>query len=303
VNNYEIGGCTWIMNIMHGKLHHLRMRAFMLTPFGSFIVVGSGSSVTVCVGEFKPFPYHAFGSMAPVVRVEPNGNQALLMFDNARQDLTDSGWLTFVKRFEGFNLCVARQFSMTFDGCRAKVRDIQLEIDEQFISSAMGLPTSGQRWFKNCKVKEVSWTLLFQLRKVTSCDRGMPITMLKQRWHDLLMIIKQFVTCEGRYGFVFLYHLRLLMIFIGYPLNMPFYFHRSLYKMSKKYKRHKADNSLFHHGLIKLIIVYHLSFLGDSWKAFIARNGFEDTDPVQVDKPMVTETKAVPLGTLTPPTA
>jgi hypothetical protein len=97
----------------------------------------------VCVGESKPFPYHVFGSMAPVVRVEPNGNQALLMFDNARQDLEDNGWLTFVKRFEGFNLCVARQFSMTFDGCRAKVGDIQLEIDEQFISSATGLPTFG----------------------------------------------------------------------------------------------------------------------------------------------------------------
>jgi hypothetical protein len=128
----------------------------------------------------------------------------------------------------------------------------------------------GQRWFKNCKVEEVSWTLLFQSRKITSCDRGMPVTMLKQRWHDLLMIIKQFVTCEGRYGLVFLYHLRLLMIFIGYPLNMSFYFHRSLYKMSKKYKRHKADNNLFHHGLIKLIVVYQLILLGDSWKAFIA---------------------------------
>jgi hypothetical protein len=64
--------------------------------------------------------------------------------------------------------------------------------------------------------------------------------------------------------------------------------------MSKKYKRHKADNRLFQHGLIKLIIVYHLSVLGDSWKAFIACNGFEDTDPVQVYKPVVTETKAEP---------
>jgi hypothetical protein len=117
------------------------------------------------------------------------------------------------------------------------------------------------------------------------------------------MLVKQFVTCEGRYGLVFLYHLRLLMIFIGYPLNMPFYFHRSLYKMSKKFKRHKADNSLFHHGLIKLIVVYHLSLHGDSWKAFIARNGFEDTDPVQVDKPVVIETKPeppVPLHLLLP---
>jgi hypothetical protein len=169
----------------------------MLTPFGSFIVVGSGSSITVCIGEFKHFPYHAFNSMAPVVRFEPNGSQALLMFDNARQDLADSGWLTFVKHFEDFNLCVAQQFAMTFDGCRAKVGDVQLDIDEQFISSATGLPTLGQCWFKNCKVEEVPWTLLFQSHKITSCDRGMPVTMLKKRWHDLLMIIKQFVTCEG----------------------------------------------------------------------------------------------------------
>jgi len=73
--------------------------------------------------------------------------------------------------------------------------------------------------------------------------------------------------------------------------------------MSKKYKRHKADNNLFHHGIIKLIVVYHLSLLGDSWKAFIARNGFEDTDPPQVDKPVVTETKNVhpiPLHLLLP---
>jgi hypothetical protein len=117
------------------------------------------------------------------------------------------------------------------------------------------------------------------------------------------MLVEQFVTCEGRYGLVFLYHLRLLMIFIGYPLNMPFYFHRSLYKMSKRYKRQQADNNLFHHGLIKLIVVYHLSLHGDSSKDFIARNGFEDTDPIQVDKPVVIETKPeppVPLHLLLP---
>jgi hypothetical protein len=37
-----------------------------------------------------------------------------------------------------------------------------------------------------------------------------------------------------------------------------------------------------------------LSLNGDSWRDFIARNGFEDTDPVQVDKPVVIETKAEP---------
>jgi hypothetical protein len=62
--------------------------------------------------------------MAPVVRIEPNGSQALLLFDNARKDLENSGWLVFIQRFEGFNLSVAQQFALTFDGCRDKVGDI-----------------------------------------------------------------------------------------------------------------------------------------------------------------------------------
>jgi hypothetical protein len=171
--------------------------------------------------------------MAPVVRIEPNGSQTLLLFDNAREDLENSGWLVFIQRFEGFNLSVAQQFTLTFDGYRAKVGDIQLELNEEFLSSATGLPATGQRWFKNSKVDEVSWSLLFTSRKIVSCDRGMPLTTLKPRWHDLLAIVKQFVTCEGRYGLVFLYHLRLLMNFIGYPLNMPHYLLRSLTRCPK----------------------------------------------------------------------
>jgi hypothetical protein len=84
------------------------------------------------------------------------------------------------------------------------------------------------------------------------------------------------------------------MNFMGYPLNMPFYFQHSLYKTSKRFKREKVDSSLFHHGLIRLIIVHHLSLHGDSWRAFIAQNGFDDTDLVQVDKPMISEVEAGP---------
>jgi hypothetical protein len=62
--------------------------------------------------------------MAPAVRIEPNDSQSLLLFDNACKDLEDNGWFTFMQIFEGFNLCVAHQFSLTFDGCRAKVADI-----------------------------------------------------------------------------------------------------------------------------------------------------------------------------------
>jgi hypothetical protein len=120
--------------------------------------------------------------------------------------------------------------------------------------------------------------------------------MLKPRWYDLLMITKQFVTCEGRYRFIFLFHLRLLMVFMGFKLSMPDYLHRSLFKMDKRYKRSQADTSLFHLGLIKMILVYELGLRRDSWHDFLSRNGFEESNPPQVDKPMVTESRPTPVS-------
>jgi hypothetical protein len=232
--------------------------------------------------------------MAPVVRAEPSCCQALLMFDGAYSDLEEFGWLPFIRKFDGYNPSMARHFALTFDGCRAKVGDVQLEIDEKFLSLATGLPVVGQRWSKNCKVEDVPWTLLFQSRKVSSCDKGLLANMLKQCWHDLFMVIKQFITCKGRYGFVFLYHLRLLMVFMGYELNMPHYLHRSLFKMSKRFKRNQSDTSLFHFGLIKMIVVCKLGLHRDCWEDFLKRNDFADSSPPQVDKPVVSESKLVP---------
>jgi hypothetical protein len=119
--------------------------------------------------------------------------------------------------------------------------------------------------------------------------------MLKPRWYDLLMIIKRFVTCEGRYGFIFIFHLRLLMVFMGFELSMPYYLHRSLFKMAKRYKHSQADTSLFHVGLIKMVLVYELGLRRDSWHDFLSRNGFGESNPPQVDKPMVAKSKPTPV--------
>jgi hypothetical protein len=120
--------------------------------------------------------------------------------------------------------------------------------------------------------------------------------MLKTRWNGLLAVLKQFMTCEGRFGFVFLYHIRLLMNFIGFQLNMPYYLWISLYKMAKRYKRQQLDSILFHHGLIKILLVHQLKLQHDDWNAFLARNSFVDSNAVEVDKPVIEET-IVPSST------
>ena len=69
------------------------------------------------------------------------------------------------------------------------------------------------------------------------------------------------------------------MVFMGFELNVPHYLHRSLFKMAKRYKRSQADTSLFHLGLIKMIVVYDLGLRHDSWVDFVSCNGFEDLNP------------------------
>jgi hypothetical protein len=92
------------------------------------------------------------------------------------------------------------------------------------------------------------------------------------------------------------------MVFMGFELNMPYYLHRSIFKMAKRYKRNQADTSLFHVGLIKILVVSELGLRRDSWQNFINRNGFTEFNPPLVDKPMVSgdEANPVPYSVLLP---
>jgi len=179
--------------------------------------------------------------MALVVRIEPNGSQALLSHDNVVDDLVAYGWNGFIRQFEGFNLVVAQYFSHNFDSTRAKVGDLQLDLTEVSIPEAIGLSQEGDQWFKNIKIEGVPWNLLMACKKSRWYPKGTPIILFKPRWHGLLLMLKKFIAYEGRYGLVFLYHVRLLMVFLGFNLNMPFYLLRSLQKMAKFYERQKLN--------------------------------------------------------------
>jgi hypothetical protein len=117
--------------------------------------------------------------MALVVRVEPNGTQTLFLCDDAREDLEGNGWIVLPEKFQGFNLQTAQEFALSFEGCRAKVGDIQFEVTKDFLSQATGLPMSDQRWFKNAKVEEVPWNLFFTSQKIKGCDKGMSVSLPK----------------------------------------------------------------------------------------------------------------------------
>jgi hypothetical protein len=48
---------------------------------------------------------------------------------------------------------------------------------------------------------------LHDLQENQLLRKDVPISLVKPRWHGLLLILKQFMTCEGHYGLIFLYHI------------------------------------------------------------------------------------------------
>ena len=74
-------------------------------------------------------------------------------------------------------------------------------------------------------------------------------------------------------------------------MSLPFFLYKSLQKMSNRVKGHMdhTSQSIFHHGLIKLIISTVLQTEGKNWDFFLFWSGFqvrhEDQQPKkQVDK-------------------
>ena len=108
--------------------------------------------------------------------------------------------------------------------------------------------------------------------EISIFKKGILVTTLKSKWRNLLLVIQKFITCEGRFGNMFFYHVRLLMHFIdGNEINLPYFLLCSLRKMATNIQRRIQfiDNALYHHGLVKIMIEAHLRIRGDNLEDFL----------------------------------
>ena len=84
---------------------------------------------------------------------------------------------------------------------------------------------------------------------------------------------------------VIYYHMRLLMHFKGVKtLNIPYFLHRFLGKMTNKIKGNLESFSshIFHCGLIRLLIVKELMKRRRTWGYFLEKLGYHPITPVLV---------------------
>jgi len=116
-------------------------------------------------------------------------------------------------------------------------------------------------------------------------SRGVPRSWLQRPWDELVYIIQNFVNCEGRFSIVYLYHIKILQHLKREKIiNMPCYFLKSLSKMSMSIQKQtrNEEKSLYHYGLIKMLIVHQLQEHGITWEQFLLINRFIEEKGIDI---------------------
>ena len=134
----------------------------------------------------------------------------------------------------------------------------------------------------------------FLLPEIEALDQGKGVQFdkFKTEWRELIGILKSYITCEGRFDLVFKYHISFLQhLNQQSKMNFPFFFLKSIQKISNRIKGHMdhTHQSVFHNGLIKLIICTVLQKKSRSWDHFLFWSGFPNEQEDQVKKILMNE--------------
>jgi len=156
---------------------------------------------------------------------------------------------------------------------------LELQVSPEVISTVTEIPRGQETWFKNFKF-DMTPCKEFLKPEYSDSDlnKSVPRNYVKDLYTNLLTCIQRYLTCEGRYNKVYSYHFKLLLHFTGKTsIDLPFYLFLSLSKMCDKVQLRKeaCETSLFHHGLIKLIVLYELQRVGRYWPTFIFMSSFK----------------------------
>jgi hypothetical protein len=120
----------------------------------------------------------------------------------------------------------------------------------------------------------------------------------------VLLVVQRYITCEGQFNTTHLLHMRFLYHISGYKaLNLPYFLHTNLLKMSKKIQSNPSAPShhIFHVGLIKILVKYDLDKKNKPWDIFVKEVGFSQLTQKKKIGKLVKPLRSVPGGQ-SPPT-
>ena len=149
---------------------------------------------------------------------------------------------------------------------------LSFELTEGLVAKATGIPIEGVRWFKKHPFEVDLNQYLLPGHESLDWRKWIHLNKVREEWRDVLSIIQCYVTYEGMFTTVYKYHLRFILhVARKSKLYFPYCLSKSLSKMETKFKNHleHTSHSIFHDGLVKLLVLIELRKHDCSWKHFL----------------------------------
>lgn len=130
------------------------------------------------------------------------------------------------------------------------------------ITETFKLDNSGEHWFKKGEVDEplLNQFLLPEVQN-PNWSKGIPINFIRKEWKIILVLIKNYISCEGRYNLISRFHIKFQLHMTEHAkINLPFFIIKRLHKMSEKVQKFRkvAMTSLAHPCLITALVYHEL---------------------------------------------
>jgi hypothetical protein len=202
-----------------------------------------------------------------VVRFKPTDTTLIEQNPNHVDSFKHMGYWRFCDKLEVHHLEVSRDFVQNYKNVKTQVGPLEIHLIVDLIAEVTEIPRIGQLWFKARKLEKegLCEDMLKPEHRGDDLVKGVPRKWLIEEYDKLLFIIHIFFTCEGRYRWVLQYHFKLLFHFTGKKeINLPYFLFMSLQRMISfaQRKLDKIQNFIFHHALIKLIVIEQLKKKG-----------------------------------------
>ena len=226
-----------------------------------------------------------------ICRLEPIDTQWIKQFPRSAKLIQKSRWFEFCDRLQGYHSQVTMAFIKNYDEGRVQLQTLTVRVNENSISEAINVPAEGERWFKQKECKEDFSEFLIPGDEKLDWKNGVHANRVKPAWRVPLEVVQSYITCDGRYDRVLKCHLKLLLHIHGViKINLPFYLFKSLQNMVLKVQKHPSHTvrSIYHQGLIKLLVLTQLKKEGRSWMSFLTELGFNE-NPKEKGKRMIDE--------------
>jgi hypothetical protein len=130
---------------------------------------------------------HEMGKSGHVRRLEPKGPEIMEEDVDLWAMFEQVGWYPYLTILEGTHYEVSIYFSKIFNGQRANVGGLEMEVTEGFIVEACHIPTDEEKWFKNKRITGGDVNPFMEPKlKDPNWSKGIPKDWLVGDWLDTL---------------------------------------------------------------------------------------------------------------------